>query len=192
MEQTHTRFLRVPRKILGKQWKFEKVVLSSRWEFIRENACSIYDFSQQFSTMLNLAERGELLSLPDGRFRRISGHFWRKNKMENSQQLCTCITLLRPLLLHSLHDYDVKRLNARSDGLEDVNERRRFFSLFFSINLDESFSIQLPKKFIRTHWARLNNSFLREFFTAVVVKVANKLPDNRIIDIAALMTQLAI
>ena len=101
--------------------------------------------------MLNLAERGELLSLPDGRFRRISGHFWRKNKMENTQQLCTCITLLRLLLLHSLHDYDVKRLNARSDGLEDVNERRRFFSLFFSINLDESFSIQLPKKFIRTH-----------------------------------------
>ena len=103
--------------------------------------------------------------------------------------------------LHSLHEYDVKRLNARSDGLEDVNERRRFFSLFFFINLDESFSIQLPKKFVRTHWARLNkrdrvlknqNSFLREFFTAVVVKVANKLPDNPIIDIAALMTQLAI
>lgn len=151
--------------------------------------------------MLNLAERGELLSLPDGRFRRISGHFWRKNKMENTQQLCTCITLLRLLLLHSLHDYDVKRLNARSDGLEDVNERRRFFSLFFFINLDESFRIQLPKKFVQTHWARLNkrdrvlknqNSFLREFFTAVVVKVANKLPDNLVIDIAALMTQLGI
>lgn len=164
-------------------------------------ACSIYDFSQQFSTMLNLAERGELLSLPDGRFRRISGHFWRQNKMENTQQLCTCITLLRLLLLHSLHDYDVKRLNARSDGLEDINERRRFFSLFFLINLDESFRIQFPKKFVRTHWARLNkrdrvlknqNSFLREFFTAVVVKVANKLPDNPIIHIAALMTQLAI
>ena len=30
--------------------------------------------------MLNLAERGELLSLPDGRFRRISGHFWQKKK----------------------------------------------------------------------------------------------------------------
>ena len=101
--------------------------------------------------MLNLAERGELLSLPDGRFRCISGHFWQKKKMENTQQLCTCITLLRPLLLHSLHDYDVKRLNARSDGLEDVNERRRFFSVFFFINLDESFRIQLPKKFIRTH-----------------------------------------
>ena len=101
--------------------------------------------------MLNLAERDELLSLPDGRFRRISGHFWQKNKMENTQQLCTCITLLRLLLLHSLHDYDVKRVNARSDGLEDVNERRRFFSLFFFINLDESFRIQLPKKFVRTH-----------------------------------------
>ena len=100
--------------------------------------------------MLNLAERGELLSLPDGRFRRIPGHFWREKK-GNTQQLCTCITLLRLLLLHSLHDYDVKRLNARSDGLEDVNERRRFFSLFFFINLDESFSIQLPKKFVRTH-----------------------------------------
>lgn len=124
-----------------------------------------------------------------------------KKKMENTQQLYTCITLLRLLLLHSLHDYDVKRLNARSDGLEDVNERRRFFSLFFFINLDESFSIQLPKKFVRTHWARLNkrdrvlknqNWFLREFFTAVVVKVADKLPDNPIIDIGALMTQLAI
>ena len=123
-----------------------------------------------------------------------------KKKMENTQQLYTCITLLRLLLLHSLHDYDVKRLNARSDGLEDVNERRRFFSLFF-INLDEPFSIQLPKKFVRTHWARLNkrdrvlknqNSFLREFFTAVVVKVADKLPDNPIIDIGALMTQLGI
>ena len=151
-----------------------------------------------FTTILHHVEFGRerwILSLPDGRFRRISGHFWRKNKMENTQQLCTCITLLRLLLLHSLHDYDVKRLNARSDGLEDVNERRRFFSLFFSINLDESFSIQLPKKFARTHWARLNkrdrvlknqNSFLREFFTAVVVKVANKLPDNPIIDVAAL------
>ena len=124
-----------------------------------------------------------------------------KKKMENTQQLYTCITLLRLLLLHSLHDYDVKRLNARSGGLEDVNVRRRFVSLFFFINLDESFSIQLPKKFVRTHWARLNkrdrvlknqNSFLREFFTAVVVKVANKLPDNPIIYIAALMTQLAI
>ena len=59
----------------------------------------------------------------------------------------------------------------------------------------------MPKKFARTRWARLNkrdrvlknqNSFLREFFTAVVVEVANKLPDNPIIDIAALMTQLAI
>lgn len=48
--------------------------------FSGRNACSIYDFSQQFSTMLNLAERGELLSLPDGRFRRIPGHFWRKKK----------------------------------------------------------------------------------------------------------------
>ena len=123
-----------------------------------------------------------------------------KKKMENTQQLCTCITLLRTLLLHSLHD-DVKRLNARSDGLEDVNERRRFFSLFFFINLNESFSIQLPKNFARTHWARLNKrdrvlknqkSVLRECFTAVVVEVANKLPDNPIIDIAALMTQLAI
>ena len=157
-----------------------------------------------FTTILHHVEFGRerwILSLPDGRFRRISGHFWRKNKMENTQQLCTCITLLSLLLLHSLHDYDVKRLNARSDGLEDVNERRRFFSLFFLINLDESFRIQWPKKFVRTHWARLNkrdrvlknqNSFLREFFTAVVVKVANKLPDNPIIDIAALMTQLGI
>ena len=127
--------------------------------------------------------------------------FLAEKKMENTQQLCMCITFLRTLLLHSLHDYDVKRLTARSDGLEDVNERRRFFSLFFFINLDESFSIQLPKKFARTHWARLNKrdrvlknqkSVLREFFTAVVVEVANKLPDNPIIDIAALMTQLAI
>ena len=145
-----------------------------------------------FTTILHHVEFGGdrwILSLPDGRFRRISGHFWRKNKMENTQQLCTCIILLRLLLLHSLHDYDVKRLNARSDGLEDVNERRRFFSLFFFINLDESFRIQFPKKFVQTHWTRLNkrdrvlknqNSFLREFFTAVVVKVANKLPDNPI------------
>lgn len=124
-----------------------------------------------------------------------------EKKKGNTQQLCTCITLLRLLLLHSLHDYDVKRLNATSDGLEDVNERQQFFSLFFFINLGESCSIQLPKKFVRTHWARLNkrdrvlknqNSFLSEFFTAVVVEVANKLPDNPIIDIAALMTQLAI
>ena len=139
--------------------------------------------------MLNLAERGELLSLRDGRFRRISGHFWRKNKMENTQQLCTCITLLRLLLLHPLHDYDVKRLNAGLMDWRTSTNDDDFFSLFFSINLDESFSIQLPKKFIRTHWARLNkrdrvlknqNSFLREFFTAVVVKVANKLPDHPI------------
>ena len=36
------------------------------------------------------------------------------------------------------------------------------------------------------------NSFLREFFAAFVVEVANNLHDNPIIDIVTLMTQLAI
>ena len=83
--------------------------------------------------MLNLAERGELLSLNNGRFRRISGHFWRKNKMENTQQLCTCITLLRLFLLHSLHDYDVKCLNARSDAW--TGGRQRTTTILFSLFL---------------------------------------------------------
>ena len=80
--------------------------------------------------MLNLAERGEYFLYPMDVFVVFPDIFGEK-KMENTQQLCTCITLLRLLLLHSLHDYDVKRLNARSDGLEDVNERRRFFFSLF-------------------------------------------------------------
>lgn len=151
--------------------------------------------------MLNLAERGELLSLPDGRFGRISGHFWRKKKWKTPNNSARashffvyffyihCTTTTWNVLMPGLMDW---RTSTNDDD---------FFSLFFFINLDESFSIQLPKKFARTHWARLNKrdrvlknqkSFLREFFTAVVVEVANKLPDNPIIDIAALMTQLAI
>ena len=150
--------------------------------------------------MLNLAERGEYFLYPMDVFVAFPDIFGEKTKWKTPNNSARashffvyffyihCTTRTWNVLMPCLMDW---RTSTNDDD----------FFLFFLINLDESFRIQLPKKFVRTHWARLNkrdrvlknqNSFLREFFTPPVVKVANKLPDNPIIDIAALMTQLGI
>ena len=94
---------------------------------------------------------------------------------ENTQQLCACITLLRTLLYIHCATTMWNALLANDGGCE--NDAGIF--LFFLLKIWMSPLVSnYPQKIALAHWARLNkrdrvlknqNSFLREFFTAVVV-----------------------